>query len=369
MSARAASRLSTPSAWGAPAPEVGGPSIAPGLSRGRMFETRLTPDLLRDGRHGADEIDDAVLAARKVYHRVDDEVSRSLDVSLFRDDRIFEEVRFVDFYRYCDAGLEEVLAHLERAVPWARPSDTGRSTNCLINDVGIWVHQRERGFHNYALPYSWDVRLGHKRREEALAELDDDIDPDHVRRILDEIGYAPPASPSESVDDASFLTAFYVASDDIPEAELRAALEEKLPAPLVPRVYRRLEALPLTAAGKVDEAALLAIAPAGPARPVRPPEGPVERYLVEVWEEQLAAGPIDTEADFFALGGTSLRAMEVMIRLCRDFDVDLPLDTLMRHPTVRRLAGVVEERILADVAALGGHGPARDPAEPGAGPS
>ena len=41
-----------------------------------------------------------------------------------------------------------------------RPSDTGRSTNCLINNIGIFVHKAERGFHNYALPYSWDVRLG-----------------------------------------------------------------------------------------------------------------------------------------------------------------------------------------------------------------
>ena len=65
-----------------------------------------------------------------------------------------------------------------------RPSDTGRSTNCLINDVGIYVHQRERGYHNYALPYSWDVRLGQKTRDEAIEELRDEIDMSRVRRIL-----------------------------------------------------------------------------------------------------------------------------------------------------------------------------------------
>ena len=82
-----------------------------------------------------------------------------------------------------------MLSYLEQKVTWVRPKDTGRSTNCLINDVGIFIHQQERGFHNYALPYSWDVRMGHKDREAAMEELDDQIDEDNVRTILEEIGY------------------------------------------------------------------------------------------------------------------------------------------------------------------------------------
>ena len=52
---------------------------------------------------------------------------------------------------------------------------------------------------------------------------------------------------------------------------------------------------------------------------------------------------------FFELGGTSLVAMEVMIRLCREYDIDLPLETLFTHPTLGGLARIAEERILADV--------------------
>ena len=66
--------------------------------------------------------------------------------------------------------------------PGSGPTDTGRSTNCLVNVAGIYVHRLERGFHNYALPYSWDVRLGHKTRAEALEELDDDLDEAEVSR-------------------------------------------------------------------------------------------------------------------------------------------------------------------------------------------
>jgi hypothetical protein len=66
--------------------------------------------------------------------------------------------------------------YLDQNAPWVRPSDTGRSTNCLINDAGIYIHKKERGFHNYALPYSWDVRMGHKTRAETIHELNDDLD-------------------------------------------------------------------------------------------------------------------------------------------------------------------------------------------------
>ncbi len=92
--------------------DLGIPIVVTGLSRGQMFETRLSEEMFRDGRFRPDEVDAAVLAARKVYHRVPDEVSRTLDVRAFQDDRIFEQVQFVDFYRYCDVGMDEMLDYL-----------------------------------------------------------------------------------------------------------------------------------------------------------------------------------------------------------------------------------------------------------------
>ena len=136
-------------------------------------------------------IDDVVLKARKTYHRIHDAVSENLDTSHLQDGKLLDEVQFVDFYRYCDVSLEEMYEYLENRLPWVRPADTGRSTNCLINDVGIYVHQIERGYHNYALPYSWDVRLGHKQRDEAMDELNDAIEEQRVKDILGEIGYTP----------------------------------------------------------------------------------------------------------------------------------------------------------------------------------
>jgi acyl carrier protein len=330
--------------------ELGIPVIVTGLSRGQLFETRLAGDLFRDGRRSPAEIDAAVLAARKAYHRLEDEVSRSLDVSIFQDDRVFEEIRFVDFYRYCDAGLDEVLSYLQRTLPWLRPSDTGRSTNCLINDVGIHVHIRERGYHNYALPYSWDVRLGQKTRDQALQELGDEIDTSRVSRILAEVGY----DERRSDPGPATLVAYYVASREVAVTELRAHLARRLPAPLVPQHFVRLDAVPLTEHGKVDFRALPppSSAPVSAGEEPATPTGAAHERIAGIWRDVLRVERVDASATFFELGGTSIGAMEVILRVCDTFGVDLPLQTVFQRPTIPFLVEAVEAAIAAELAAL-----------------
>jgi len=174
------------------ADRLGIPCIVTGLSRGQFFETRLVKQVFDGGAFDPDEIDRQVLETRKIYHRLPDQVTASLDMSLFDTDEVFDRIQFVDFYRYCDASLDDIYDFLENQAPWMRPEETGRSTNCLINNTGIYVHKAKLGFHNYALPYSWDVRLGHKQREAAIDELVDHIDHHQVMDILEEIGFQDP---------------------------------------------------------------------------------------------------------------------------------------------------------------------------------
>src|SRR5580765_5481290 len=124
-------------------------------------------------------------------------------------------------------------AFLRQHTPWIRPSDTGRSTNCLINDVGIYVHKKQRGYHNYSLPYSWDVRLGQKTRDEAMAELDDEIDETRVKQILAQIGYTDPLEE----EGIKRLAAYYVSDSDLSPAELREHLSKQLPDFMLPAYF------------------------------------------------------------------------------------------------------------------------------------
>jgi amino acid adenylation domain-containing protein len=326
--------------------------IVTGLSRGQFFETRLTPDLFRYGGIDVERIDQEVLEARKAYHRADDAIAHHLDTSCFRDDTVFEEVDYLDFYRYWDVNLEEMYAYLAARVPWSRPADTGRSTNCLINDAGIMVHRRERGFHNYALPYSWDVRMGHKTRQEALDELDDKIDEQRISAILREIGYVPQGA--ELGDNEVRLAAYFVAAQALPASVLRTYLAEKLPDYMVPTHFVRLDSIPLTANGKVDRAALPDPTGGRPALATTytPPATPLEHELARLWRDVLSIPQIGVHDNFFELGGTSLPAIQVVAQISRRFNIDLSLRDLFTHPTIAGIADRVEALIVAQLAAM-----------------
>ncbi|MEL6427724.1 MAG: amino acid adenylation domain-containing protein [Planctomycetota bacterium] len=315
------------------AKERGITRIVTGLSRGQIFETRLAP-IFRAGVRDAREVDRMIVAARRSYHRVDDAVSRHLDVSLFDDDAIFDEVQFVDFYRYHDVPLAELLRYIRDEADWRKPEDTGRSTNCLINDVGIATHKRERGFHNYALPYSWDVRLGHKTRDECLEELDDEIEEERVATILREIGVR---SASGRGTDEVELVAYVVCDGPVSEAELFEHAGARLPAAMVPRRFVYVESVPLAPSGKVDVDALPEPRSAGATSPGRPPETDAERALAAVFESVLGRVSVGADDHFLELGGDSILALQVVARARRAGFALEPRD-VFDAPTVAELA-------------------------------
>ena len=335
------------------------PIIVTGLSRGQFFETRLTEDLFLGDEVDAHRIDEVVLEARKAYHRVDDAVSRHLDVADLQDGSIFDQVRFVDFYRYCDVSLSEMMDYLDERLPWVRPTDTGRSTNCLINEVGIYVHKKERGYHNYAFPYSWDVRIGHKTREETLNELDDDIDEENARRILREIGYDSEALRARRATER--LAAYYVSDTSLPAADLRHFLSERLPSHMVPTHFIRLDKLPLNATGKVDRSAL----PQPDAQrpdldaPYEAPRTDVEQTLARIWTDVLDLQEVGIHDNFFDLGGESIRAIQIGAR-ASEAGLNLAPEDVFQHQSIAELATAAEPSGDAEPAPLG-DGPLSDP--------
>ncbi len=319
--------------------------IVTGLSRGQFFETRIS-DLFKNRVFDPDQIDQTITEARKAYHRMDDAVSRHLDVRIFQDDAVFEEIHFVDFYRYCDVPLDQMLAFLNQRAPWARPADTGRSTNCLINDVGIYIHKKERGFHNYAMPYSWDVRLGHKDRHAALEELNDQIDEQRVEEILDQIGYGQNMQATETA--GSRLVAYYVSNEPLTVSDLRSHLSQNLPETMIPSYFVRLDKIPLTTNGKVDRAALPGPDHGRPQLNQRyvPPRNQIERQLAQIWAHVLGVERVGIHDDFFELGGDSIINIQIIARANR-FGLGLTSQKLFEHPTVAGLATVADQRAVA----------------------
>ncbi|MEO1287259.1 MAG: amino acid adenylation domain-containing protein [Chloroflexota bacterium] len=322
-------------------------TIVTGLSRGQFFETRLTEEVFTGDDFDAQAIDQMIADARRAYHERDDLISRSLDVDIYREQSLVDAVEFVDFYRYCDVSLQEIYDFLSDSGLWVRPSDTGRSTNCLINEVGIYVHKQRRGYHNYALPYSWDVRVGHKVRDEALYELNDDIDLNNVKRIMREIGYTDPLTSS---DGEQKLVVFYVGADMSQDA-VRDYLAEHLPTTMLPDAIIKLDAIPLRSNGKVDLDVLKTfdLSRSVASAEYVAPRSDLEEDLVALWQEILHLEQIGVRDNFFNIGGHSLPAIRITTRIKSDYDVDVPLNEFFNQPTIEGLAETIEAIIMQDL--------------------
>ncbi|OBX27248.1 amino acid adenylation domain-containing protein [Gelidibacter algens] len=322
------------------------PFIVTGLSRGQFFETRLTEELFWDEALDTKKIDQTILEARKLYHQEDDAVKKLLDVSMFDDDKLYEKVEFVDFYRFSDVSLEELLVYLKENVGWVRPTDTGRSTNCLINQVGIYVHKKEMGYSNYSFPYSWDVRLGHKTRDESLEEINEVIDETEVKRIMKEIGYDKSDDDWQNSDK---LVAYYTGNPNLSLKDIREFAEQRLPSYMVPTVFKHLNEIPLTKNGKVDKKALknLTSVQLELDTPYAAPRNEIEEILERIWQEVLQLKKVGIYDNFIALGGHSLAAIRATARINDEIELNFPLNKIFELPTIAEYSAYIEQTLMA----------------------
>lgn len=128
-------------------------------------------------------------------------------------------------------------------------------------------------------------------------------------------------------------------------SELRNHLKASLPDYMIPAAFVQVEALPLTANGKLDWRAL--------PQPDQitaemltgyvAPDTAVEKVLAGIWSEVLSVERVGIHDDFFDLGGHSLLATQLISRLRDAFEIELSLKSLFEAPTVAGFAATVLE--------------------------
>jgi iturin family lipopeptide synthetase A len=135
-------------------------------------------------------------------------------------------------------------------------------------------------------------------------------------------------------------------------AELKEYLSASLPDYMIPAHFVTLEKIPLTANGKVDRRALPSVEVKTAGR-YAAPQTETEKVLVKLWSGVLGVPEhtIGRNANFFQLGGHSLKAMTLMSGIHRELEVKIPLAEIFRNQTVgelaRYIAGVGKERFVA----------------------
>ncbi len=152
------------------------------------------------------------------------------------------------------------------------------------------------------------------------------------------VAYWVAAPAAAEVDDAGDADAAHAAGGADAEA-LRAQLAGTLPEFMVPEIYVRLDAFPLTASGKLDRRALRPPEDSDLRRgEFRAPEPGTEQALAAIWRDVLGVARVGAHDNFFDLGGHSLLALTMVGRVEAELGRSIPLATLFEAPTLRGLA-------------------------------
>ena len=245
------------------------------------------------------------------------------------------------------------------------PVQNGHAGELWIGGAGVargYLNQPELTADKFVIP-AWGVtdgtrlyRTGDRARYRAdgllefMGRLDDQvkisgyrIEPGEIASVLREypgVRDAVVIAAKRANRDARLIA--YVAGERGPlddHGAMRAFLAGKLPAYMVPAVFVRLAALPLTNHGKVDRAALPAPVEAESAKaPVGSAVSDIEEQIAAIWREVLHCNEVGSRENFFDLGGDSLRLIEVHSRLRKQLGVKLPITDLFAYPTVAALA-------------------------------
>ncbi|MDG0873756.1 amino acid adenylation domain-containing protein [Paenibacillus thiaminolyticus] len=135
------------------------------------------------------------------------------------------------------------------------------------------------------------------------------------------------------------LVAYFVADRTLTVSEMRTSLAQGIPGYMIPSYFVQLERMPLTTNGKVDRKALPE--PQGGIRTgveYVAPRNRTESQLVKIWEEVLGYSGIGVLDNFFELGGHSLRATNLVSKIQKEMNVELPLRDVFRYSTIEEMA-------------------------------
>ncbi|HTC53617.1 MAG TPA: amino acid adenylation domain-containing protein, partial [Steroidobacteraceae bacterium] len=134
------------------------------------------------------------------------------------------------------------------------------------------------------------------------------------------------------------------AGQTLDATQLRAALAQQLPQPMLPAAFVPLADLPRGPGGKLDRRALPEVMPDAALRyGFEPPQTATELELAALWKQVLHRERVGRADNFFHLGGHSLLALQMVARVRESFALELPLKSIFDAPTLQSCAQAIDE--------------------------
>lgn len=215
---------------------------------------------------------------------------------------------------------------------WLRTGDQGR----LDSDGYLYLTGRLKEIINRG-----GEKIAPAEVDEALLTLEE---------IAEAVTFAVPhRSLGEDVVSAVVLRKGATVSEGaIREHAFRRLADVKVPSRIL-----MLNAIPKGPTGKVQRIGLAERLKAELRAEYVAPKTPAETGLAEIWKEVLEVERVGLRDNFFALGGDSLTAARVVVRINRTFRVDVPLEAVFRDPSLEAMAHQVESLILDEIESMG----------------
>lgn len=167
------------------------------------------------------------------------------------------------------------------------------------------------------------------------------VEPDEVKHVLESLPgvHRAVVYVRTSSGDPS-LVAFVLSPQRLDIERLKEALKSSLPDYMVPAFIVQIDEIPVTANNKTDYKQLdklLEKKPVGVDRVYTQ----VESRMMNIWKEVLNIDHLEEDDNFFNLGGHSLKAIQLLSRVHREFSVKLNLKDIYKHATPKELATLV----------------------------
>lgn len=144
--------------------------------------------------------------------------------------------------------------------------------------------------------------------------------------------------------DREFLCAYYVANDRIRIPELKEFLSRFLPAYMIPNKFMQLSDFKYTPNGKIDKKALPEINFHIDKNNIVLASTATEKKLASIFEELLGVSPISINDNFFEIGGDSMAALKLQIKLSSD-NINITYSDIFKYNTIKLLANKIDSNI------------------------